>query len=245
MKLKLDEKGNAVVSDGKPVYVYDDGKEVAFDAVGTRATIARLNEEAKANRERYESAESRLSAFAEIDPESAKKALSTVRNLDEKKLVDAGQRDEAVREAIKATEAKYTPVVKRVEALEQQLHQEKIGGGFARSKFIADKVFVPTNMVQATFGSQFKLEDGRVVGYDASGNKLFSRAKPGEPADFDEALEMIIEAYPDKDRILKGNNATGSGATGRPAMPNGEDLSSLPPAERLNAARRAAPQRIR
>lgn len=27
MKLKLDENGNVVVQDGKPVYVYDDGKE--------------------------------------------------------------------------------------------------------------------------------------------------------------------------------------------------------------------------
>ncbi|MFK5041828.1 hypothetical protein ACI3P4_13205, partial [Glaesserella parasuis] len=27
MKLKLDEKGNVVVVDGKPVYTHDDGKE--------------------------------------------------------------------------------------------------------------------------------------------------------------------------------------------------------------------------
>lgn len=32
MKLKLDENGYVVVQDGKPVYVHDDGKEVAFDA---------------------------------------------------------------------------------------------------------------------------------------------------------------------------------------------------------------------
>ena len=29
MKLKLDENGNAALSDGKPVYVHDDGREVA------------------------------------------------------------------------------------------------------------------------------------------------------------------------------------------------------------------------
>ncbi len=58
MKLKLDENGHVVVSDGKPVYVHDDGKEVAFDAVGTVATISRLNGEAKSHRERAEAAES-------------------------------------------------------------------------------------------------------------------------------------------------------------------------------------------
>lgn len=33
MKLKLDDNGNAVLQDGKPVYVHDDGKEIAFDAL--------------------------------------------------------------------------------------------------------------------------------------------------------------------------------------------------------------------
>jgi hypothetical protein len=34
MKLKLDAKGNAVLQDGKPVYVHTDGREEAFDAAG-------------------------------------------------------------------------------------------------------------------------------------------------------------------------------------------------------------------
>ncbi|MGC8383448.1 hypothetical protein ACP3P8_05935 [Pseudomonas aeruginosa] len=49
MKLKtveVDGKQYAEVQDGKPVYVEDDGKEIVFDAVGTRATITRLNGEA-------------------------------------------------------------------------------------------------------------------------------------------------------------------------------------------------------
>ena len=38
MKLKIDEQGHAVLQDGKPVYVKDDGAEVAFDVTGTVAT---------------------------------------------------------------------------------------------------------------------------------------------------------------------------------------------------------------
>src|ERR1043165_2791335 len=91
MKLKFDEKGGVVVQDGKPVYVHDDGKEVAFDAPATVATIGRLNSEAKTHRERWEAAEAKLVAFGDLDPEQAKKAVSTARNLDDKKLVDAGQ----------------------------------------------------------------------------------------------------------------------------------------------------------
>ncbi|MGY2338005.1 hypothetical protein ACW9HW_02015 [Pseudomonas sp. SDO5532_S415] len=47
MKLKLDEQGHVVLQDAKPVYVHDDGKEVASDAAGTVATVTRLNTEAR------------------------------------------------------------------------------------------------------------------------------------------------------------------------------------------------------
>jgi hypothetical protein len=77
---------------------------------------------------------------------------------------------------------------------------------------IAEKLAVPADMVQATFGNRFKIEDGKVVAYDANGNKIFSRARPGELADFDEALETLVEQYPYKDHILKGSGANGGGA---------------------------------
>ena len=47
MKLKLDENGHVVVSDGKPVYVHDDGKEIPFDAPAAMQKISGLNAEAK------------------------------------------------------------------------------------------------------------------------------------------------------------------------------------------------------
>ena len=41
MKLKLDENGHVVVSDGKPVYVHEDGKEIPFDAPAAMQKIQR------------------------------------------------------------------------------------------------------------------------------------------------------------------------------------------------------------
>lgn len=220
MKLKLDENNQVVVQDGKPVYVHDDGKEVAFDAPGTVATISRLNGEAKRNRERYETAEANLVKFEGIeDPEAAKTALSTVKNLNDKKLIDAGEVEKVKAEAIKALEEKYKPVTEKAERLERELYAEKIGGAFARSKYISDKVAVPSDIVQSRFGSAFKIENGRVVAYDQSNNQIFSRAKPGELADFEEALELLIDTYPHKDQILKG---IGSSGTGAPANGSGQ-----------------------
>ena len=67
-------------------------------------------------------------------------------------------------------------------------------------------------MVQAAFGQRFKLEDGQVVAYGADGNKVYSRSSPGNPAGFEEALEMLVEQYPHRASILKGANASGGGA---------------------------------
>ena len=213
MKLLLDANGNAVIRNGKPVYVGDDGKEIEFDAPATVQTITRLNAEAKSHRERAEAAETSLKTFEGIaDPVAARKALDTVKNLDDKKLVDAGEVDKIKAEAIKAVEEKYAPVVKKAGDLEQALYSEKIGGSFSRSKVIADKFAIPADLVQARFGAAFKIEDGKTVAYDQAGNKIFSRARPGELADFDEALETLVDQYPYKDQILKGTGASGSGA---------------------------------
>ena len=213
MKLKLDENGNAVLQDGKPVYVHDDGKEVAFDAPGTVATITRLNSEAKGHRERAENAEKAVKAFEGIDdPAAAKKALATVANLDAKTLVDAGEIETVKTEISKAFQLQLDDVTGKAKTLEQQLYAEKIGGSFSRSKFIADKLAVPADMVQATFGQNLKVEDGKVVAYDAQGQKIFSRARPGELADFDEAIETLVSQYPHRDHILKSSGANGGGA---------------------------------
>ena len=221
MKLKLDDKGNVVVQDGKPVYEVD-GKDVAFDAAGTVATIGRLNAEAKSHREAKEAereakdgALAKLKLFEGIeDPKKALEALKITANLDHKKLVDAGEVEKVKAEAIKAVEDKYAPIVKKAETLEAALYAEKIGGNFARSKMIAEKLVIPADMVQARFGSAFKIEDGKVVAYDPTGNKLFSKGRPGELADFDEALDMLVEQYPYKDHIIKSPGSSGGGASG-------------------------------
>lgn len=212
MKLKLDENGHVVIADGKPIYVHDDGKESPFDAAGTVATISRLNGEAKNHREGKEAALAALKAFEGIDDAgAARDALDIVKNLDQKKLVDAGEIDKVKAETIKEVEEKFALVVAERDSLKSALVSEKVGGSFARSKIIAEKLAIPADLVQARFGDAFKVEGADLVAYDKSGNKLYSRANPGELAGFDEALEMIIEAYPYKDSILKSSVGGGGG----------------------------------
>lgn len=215
MKLKFDEQGHVVVQDGKPVYVHDDGKEVPFDAPQALAKIGSLNAEAKQHREAKDAAEAKLKAFEGIDDAvAAKKALETVKNLDDKKLIDAGEAEKVKAEAIKVYEEKLAAAEAATAKVQAQFHSELIGGSFARSKVIADKLAIPADVAQAFFGKHFGIsDDGKVVAKDANGNEIYSRVRAGEKADFDEALEALIDAYPNKDSILKGSGASGAGST--------------------------------
>lgn len=230
MKLKLDENGNAVLVEQNgvkmPVYIHDDGKEAPFDAGTTVATISRLNGEAKGHRERAEAAEGKLKAFEGIeDAEAARKALETVSNLDAGKLLTA-QKVEEIKTAAQQAAKEQMAAAQKAHAIEVQtvkdenakltrhLHNEIIGGAFSRSKFIAEKVAIPADLLQSKFGGHFKVENGKAVAYDNDGNQIYSRVQGGNLADFEEALEIIVNAYPNKEQILKGQVKDGGGANG-------------------------------
>ncbi len=225
MKLKLDDKGAVVLQDGKPVYVLDDGREVAHDAGETVATIKRLNGEAQAHRVAKEAAETKLKAFDGIDDgELARKALETVRNIKDGELVQAGKVQEikdaaaasakqAVADATRAAEAREKALAETNEKLTGDLNNHIIGGSFASSKFIADKLAIPADIAQKVFGDRFKVDSGKLVPMDQAGNPIFSATRHGEHADFEEALQVMVGQYANKDMILKGSGASGGGAS--------------------------------
>ena len=212
MKLKLDDSGYAVLQDGKPVYVDTDGKEFALDGAHLYGRVRDLTTEAAKHRKDKEAAEDRLKVFDGIDPEAAKAAINTVSNLDQKKLIDAGEVEKVKAETIKAVTERYAPIEKEVSDLKAALHKEKIGGAFARSKFIADNISLPSDIIETFFGKHFKLDGDKIIATDAHGNQIYSRSRPGEAADFEEALGTLVDAYPNKEAIVKGKVGTGGGA---------------------------------
>jgi hypothetical protein len=209
---------------GLPVYVHDNGQEVGFDAPGATNKIGQLNREAQGHREAKEAAETKLKAYEGIeDPEKAKEAIQTVANLAAGELKTAAQvqeikdaatkaAKEQVDAAIKAKDDEIAKVSGERDSMKTALDNELIGGGFSRSKFVGEKLVLPADIAQAQFGKHFKVEDGKLVAYDAAGGKIYSTARPGELANFDEAIETLVNAYPAKDSILKGEMGGGGGA---------------------------------
>lgn len=210
MKLKTDASGNAVLQDGKPVYLTEDGQELALDAAKLYGQVRDLTKEAGAKRKALEAAEAKLAEFAEIeDPKAAREALEAIKSLDGKSKADIERaRSEVAARFQKELEAERA----RVKTLEASLHSELIGGGFARSKFITERLTIPAELAQSHFGRHFVVENGRMVAKDANGAVIGSRANPAEPASFDEAMEVLVSGYAYKDSILKATQKSGSGA---------------------------------
>lgn len=242
MKLKLDENGAVVTQDGKPVYVHDDGKEIAFDAPAAMAKIKELNGESAKHRIEAKEAMEKLSIFADLDPEAARKALATVKNLDDKKLVDAGEVEALKKQLGEIYEGEKAKLNDALKKKDSQIYRLMISNRFAESKFLSDKTVLPHDVAAEYFGKNFKIEEGddgvlNVVGH-LNGEKIYSRVNPGEVAGFEEALSTIVDNYQFKDHILKtsnnGGSGGGSGGTGGNIKP---DLSKLSPVERLNYAR--------
>ncbi|MFC0478980.1 DUF6651 domain-containing protein [Gellertiella hungarica] len=242
MKLKLVEMNGvtyAEVQDGKPVYETDDGKTVAFDAPGTVATITRLNNEAKTHREAKEAAEGKLKAFEGLDATTARDALDKLSRIDAKKLVDAGDMDAAIQTALKPVQEQLAAAIKDKETLTSSLNREVIGNAFGRSKFASEKLTpAGVDLIRTLYADRIKVEDGKPIGYDQNGQKIYSKARPGEVADFDEIVESLVDSYAFKDHILKstGHNGTGkqpgSDGTGSGRSMKTSEFQALAPKDR-------------
>jgi len=227
LKLKVDENGAVVVRDGMPVYVHDDGKEVAFDAKSAISTIKRVSDERDSLRKESEklkgSLEQWTTALGEITPEDARGAVDTVALMDEKQLLDASGVEKLKAEVSSAWEQKFAKASKTWEekvaereaalkAKEGTIYKLLVSRKFDTSDFLTKQVNLIPEAAEALFGPRFSVEGEQVVGRDGDGNVIYSREKPGEVAEFDEALFSMILAHPRRDDLLLRDEAVGSGA---------------------------------
>jgi hypothetical protein len=198
------------------------------DWASALSTISRLNGENKDRREKGEElttqlaeATGKLEGFGELDPKAAQEAITKLESIDQGALLTADKVESFKASILQAAEAEKINLIKgyddRIEDLERdvvtgndQIYKLVVSNAFANSPYIK-KLQVPTDMVESFFAHYFKVEDGLPVGY-MNGNKINSRKNPGNTAVFDEAVEIIVEQYPDKDLLFPG---TGGGSGGQ------------------------------
>lgn len=151
-------------------------------------TISRLNGEAKTNRLRAEAAEKVLKDFDGVD-------IEKIKNVDE------------IKNQLKAA-------ADTNKTLQDKINSQFLENAFNASDFIKDKIAIPGRILRAAIANHFSVENERIVARDDNGQPIYSTTKMGELADFDEALEKIINSMPEKASILKGANQSGTGNNG-------------------------------
>jgi hypothetical protein len=236
MELKLDENGNAVLQDGCPVYLYDDGREAPFDAATTLATlngrISNLEDEKNRHFTKTKEYKEKLKAYEGIDPEKATAAIATVQNLKDKQLLDSQGIEVLKNEMRSSFEAEkkqltenFTNIIKEREGNIQQqnsmIHELMVTQRFHSSDFFTGekpKTIYPPDDAAKIFGHHFSVErtNGtnrmQVIARDNDGNIILSRKNHGDPAPFDEAIAIIVDKHPHKHRFL--NSPAGGGPDG-------------------------------
>lgn len=212
MELKLGDNGSAVLEDGKPVYVDETGREIAVDVPSLWQKVHDVGKENAKFRLAAKEANEKLVAFGEMDPQEAAKAIETVRNLSDKKLLDAGEVEKIKAQLAEVYEKKLGEAQAALSAKDNEVRSLIVGKAFRDSAFINDKMTQLPEFVEAYFGQNFAIEDGAVVAKGKDGNPLMSPNRPGEMASFEEAIEMLVSSHPNRDHLLKGAKP-GSGST--------------------------------
>ncbi|MHC4644047.1 MAG: DUF6651 domain-containing protein [Planctomycetota bacterium] len=236
--IAMDDKGNPIViQEGAGENGSD--KEIGLDAIHLYSKVPSLQEEAKNHRLKGAGYKEFLDALEEADiditdiaqfkawVEEATGAIGTVKNLDDKQLIDAKEVESIKKQAVEAHEKKVKELAvkhgKQMDAantekaeLEQTVFDLMVADQFSNSPFVKEKLNMPAKVARAYFGKNFKVEKGddgkfHVISYHG-GEKLFSEQRVGEAPDFEEAIALMVARDPEGDSLMVGSGSGGSGA---------------------------------
>jgi hypothetical protein len=269
-KLQMDEEGHVVVRGDKIVYLDDAETEIELDWAHAISKVRAVSDERDAARSELKAAQKELtglkSKYGDLDVDQARQAIQTVTDLDSSKLVEAGKVDQ-IRSELKTTfesqvdnvKAEYVEAIEErdmlLRAKDRKIYDLMVSNQFRASEYVTSQLLIPPGKAELIYRDHFVIVDDVLVPLfdpDAGekAEKVYSKARPGELADFEEAIKLIVERDPDKERIVKGKQASGSGAVGAlgstgPAMGTGmhggsasQQTGTLNPVEALKAARK-------
>lgn len=256
MKLKIVD-GHAVVQDGHPVYVYEDGREAPFNAQETLESLTRrinnLTEEKDRHFKKADELAKKLKAYENIDPAKFQEYEKIVKNLNDKQLLDERGIEE-LKKTMRSTfeeekaaersryEAKLKEQIELSEAYKKMMVDLALRNRFATCEFFAgDKpktIYSPED-AYLIFGRHFELDidprQGRLkmVAKDNDNQTIMSKINHGEPAGFDEAIAILVEQRARKHAIMRSTGPGGPTTIGNVQLPHGKSLEQLSPVERI------------
>ena len=246
-KLKLDEESKLPAfqdpeKEGdlpRPIYINEEGKELALDPVGMYGKIVDMGKTEKELRGNTKRLEGQLELFTGIEDivvwkEDADKALESIKNFNDKDWMDVKKvdnlkvemkeaHDKKLNEVKESFQLKETEFSTTVGKKDVQIRKLMVSNKFATHPLFSGpkrKTRIPPEMAETFFGKHFKVEEdsqGELIlrAYHTTGDPVYSTENPGELADFHEAMFSIFDKYDGKDDVMIGGES-GSGSTGGP-----------------------------
>lgn len=215
--VKVGEVEYVEARNGKPLYVEDDGAVVEGDLPYAVGKVKELSQERETLKGQLATATAALEPWKGQDPSKVKAALELAANIDAKKLIDAGE-VEKVKEQVAAgyktqIETLTTEQKTALDAANARLakHMRLSALGAAEYRKQLQEGLRPVDIMDRVFGDYFVPEGDRLVAV-VNGQRLMSRKRPGDPADVEEALEMIVSNRADKESLLAPVGADGGGS---------------------------------
>jgi hypothetical protein len=219
-------------ADGSKVFVVTDSgdKQELPDPLSLKAAYDKseadrknLVKEAETNRKGKAEIQSQFeaikSALGDRKIEDAVAALESVSQLSDKHQLDLSKATNSLKEqhakALTAIEQAKNEEIRKVKE-EADEYRKKYAYVLHNNRVVNSQVLAKTrysdsigrNDAYNKFEKHFR-EDGTYV--DHNGVQIMSIKRPGQPADFDEAIAEIINAHPEADYIWTKPEARGSG----------------------------------
>ncbi len=183
---------------------------------------AKLLKESMERKAKIKELEDKLKAFEGVDPEEARKAAAAKIEAERAAAEKAGDFDrlkkmmaEEHEKAIAEREAKLKEREDALATKDKVINELTIGSAFNGSSFINGELVLTPTKTRQIYGAHFDIEDGKVVGYDkpaGSTGRTQLVDGSGNPLAFEDALKKLVDADPDRDRLIRSKMQPGAGS---------------------------------
>lgn len=178
----------------------------------------------KAARDAEKAAKSALAAYKGADPTKVAELLAREAEAETAALEAKGEYErvkEQMREqhaaAIAEKDTELASAREELAAANRQIDELTVGNDFGNSKFLNEQTVLSPAKARRLYGDHFEVVDGKTVGYDkpkGAADRTPLVDAQGNHLKFDAAIEKIVRADEDFERIAKSKLKPGSSSNG-------------------------------
>jgi hypothetical protein len=163
-----------------------------------------------------------LKLYEGIDPEVARKAIAAAKAAEVTELESKGEYTRILTQ-VNADHAKALETINSekgvqdatIASLNDQINTLTIGNSFGNSAFVADKLVLSPAKAEVLYSAHFDVEGGKVIAYDkprGAAERTPMVGAGGVPMTFEAAIEKIVSADLDFEKLKKSTLKPGAGS---------------------------------